>query len=45
MVAVLEDDKSTSVSFPVTGMTCAACGERADEMYDELVDLMYTYSR
>ncbi len=28
MVAVLEDNKSTSVSFPVTGMTCAACQAR-----------------
>ncbi len=28
MVAVLEDDKSASVSFPVTGMTCAACQAR-----------------
>lgn len=43
VTARLVAEKEASISFPVTGMTCAV--QQADNMYDEIVDLMYTHSR
>ena len=43
VTARLVAEKETSISFPVTGMACDV--QQADNMYDEIVDLMYTHSR